>query len=265
MTPGGTRRPGRLPLPDRRAHPGRGAGAAASAAAAGRAGADRRLLRRDGYPAYTTSPGWLGYSDEQAGPAGQAGGRRRLHPDQAEGRRRRSRTTSGGCAHRPRRGRRRTSASPSTPTSVWDVPSAIDWMQRAGAVRPVLDRGADQPGRHPRPRRRSAAAVRAGPGRHRRARRQPGRLQAAAAGRRRSTSCRSTPRRVGGVNENLAILLLAAKFGVPVCPHAGGVGLCELVQHLSMFDYVGGLRHHARTASSSTSTTCTSTSPRPSW
>ena len=44
--------------------------------------------------------------------------------------------------------------------------------------------------------------------------------------------------RVGGVNENMAILLLAAKFGVPVCPHAGGVGLCEAVQHLSMFDYV---------------------------
>ena len=44
--------------------------------------------------------------------------------------------------------------------------------------------------------------------------------------------------RVGGVNENIAILLLAAKFGLPVCPHAGGVGLCELVQHLSMFDFV---------------------------
>ncbi|WP_460392016.1 enolase C-terminal domain-like protein [Actinophytocola sediminis] len=44
--------------------------------------------------------------------------------------------------------------------------------------------------------------------------------------------------RVGGVNENVAILLLAAKFGVPVCPHAGGVGLCELVRHLAMFDYV---------------------------
>jgi L-fuconate dehydratase len=44
--------------------------------------------------------------------------------------------------------------------------------------------------------------------------------------------------RVAGVNENIAILLLAAKFGVPVCPHAGGVGLCELVQHLSMFDFV---------------------------
>jgi L-fuconate dehydratase len=44
--------------------------------------------------------------------------------------------------------------------------------------------------------------------------------------------------RVAGVNENVAILLLAAKFGVPVCPHAGGVGLCEMVQHLAMFDFV---------------------------
>lgn len=44
--------------------------------------------------------------------------------------------------------------------------------------------------------------------------------------------------RVAGVNENIANLLLAAKFGVPVCPHAGGVGLCELVQHLAFFGYV---------------------------
>ena len=44
--------------------------------------------------------------------------------------------------------------------------------------------------------------------------------------------------RVGGVNENISILLLAAKFGIPVIPHAGGVGLCETVQHLSMFDFV---------------------------
>jgi L-fuconate dehydratase len=52
--------------------------------------------------------------------------------------------------------------------------------------------------------------------------------------------------RVAGVNENLAILLLATKFGVPVCPHAGGVGLCEMVQHLAMFDYVAvsGNREH---------------------
>jgi L-fuconate dehydratase len=45
--------------------------------------------------------------------------------------------------------------------------------------------------------------------------------------------------RVAGVNENLAILLLAAKYGVSVCPHAGGVGLCEMVQHLAMFDVIG--------------------------
>jgi L-fuconate dehydratase len=42
--------------------------------------------------------------------------------------------------------------------------------------------------------------------------------------------------RLGGVDEAVAVLLLAAEFGVPVCPHAGGVGLCELVQHLSAFD-----------------------------
>jgi L-fuconate dehydratase len=44
--------------------------------------------------------------------------------------------------------------------------------------------------------------------------------------------------RMGGVNEVLAVLLMAAKYGLPVCPHAGGVGLCEYVQHLSMIDYV---------------------------
>ena len=50
--------------------------------------------------------------------------------------------------------------------------------------------------------------------------------------------CQIDSCRVGGVNENLAIMLMAAKFGIPVCPHAGGVGLCEHVQHLSMFDYL---------------------------
>jgi L-fuconate dehydratase len=50
--------------------------------------------------------------------------------------------------------------------------------------------------------------------------------------------CQIDSCRLGGVNENLAVLLLAAKFGVPVCPHAGGVGLCEQVQHLSMLDFV---------------------------
>jgi L-fuconate dehydratase len=50
--------------------------------------------------------------------------------------------------------------------------------------------------------------------------------------------CQVDSCRLGGVNEVIAVLLLAAKFGVPVCPHAGGVGLCEYVQHLSLFDYI---------------------------
>jgi L-fuconate dehydratase len=58
--------------------------------------------------------------------------------------------------------------------------------------------------------------------------------------------CQIDACRLGGVNEVIAVLLMAAKFGVPVCPHAGGVGLCEYVQHLSMFDYIavsGSLEH----------------------
>ena len=50
--------------------------------------------------------------------------------------------------------------------------------------------------------------------------------------------CQLDACRVGGVNEALAVILLAAKFGIPICPHAGGVGLCEYVQHLAMFDYI---------------------------
>ena len=50
--------------------------------------------------------------------------------------------------------------------------------------------------------------------------------------------CQIDSCRVAGVNENLAVLLMAAKFNIPVCPHAGGVGLCECVQHLAIFDYL---------------------------
>ena len=53
------------------------------------------------------------------------------------------------------------------------------------------------------------------------------------------TFCQIDSCRLGGVNENLSVMLMAAKFGVRVCPHAGGVGLCEYVQHLSMFDFIG--------------------------
>lgn len=50
--------------------------------------------------------------------------------------------------------------------------------------------------------------------------------------------CQIDSCRLGGVNEVLAVLLMARKFGVPVCPHAGGVGLCEYIAHLIMIDYV---------------------------
>ena len=72
--------------------------------------------------------------------------------------------------------------------------------------------------------------------------------------------CQIDSCRLGGVNENLAVILMAAKFGVPVCPHAGGVGLCELVQHLSMFDYICACPAGWTIASPSSSTTCTNIS-----
>jgi len=50
--------------------------------------------------------------------------------------------------------------------------------------------------------------------------------------------CQVDSCRMGGVNEVLVVMLIAAKLNIPVCPHAGGVGLCEYVQHLSMIDYI---------------------------
>jgi L-fuconate dehydratase len=50
--------------------------------------------------------------------------------------------------------------------------------------------------------------------------------------------CQTDSCRLAGVNENLAVMLMAAKYNVPVCPHAGGIGLCEYVQHLSMVDFI---------------------------
>ena len=64
------------------------------------------------------------------------------------------------------------------------------------------------------------------------------------------------------LNEVLAVLLMAAKYGLPVWPHAGGVGLCEYVQHLSMIDYVA-CRAPRTAASSNMSTICTSISSTP--
>jgi L-fuconate dehydratase len=119
---------------------------------------------------------------------------------------------------------------------IWDVPTAIDWVRELMPFRPawieeptspddVLGTAAIRRGVRP---------VRVASGEHVANRVMFKQLlQAEAVDVMQIDACR-----VAGVNENLANLLLAAKFGVPVCPHAGGVGLCELVQHLSMFDYV---------------------------
>ncbi|WP_329069979.1 enolase C-terminal domain-like protein [Streptomyces sp. NBC_01429] len=202
------------------------------AAEPGRAERTARL-RADGYPAYTTSPGWLGYSDtklvtlaEQAVADGFQQIKLKVGADLDDDVRRMKLA--------------RAAVGPGIRIAVdanqrWDVPDALRWM---AALAPYDPHWIEEPTSpddilgH--------AAVRAGQpvkvatGEHAANRiifKQL--LQAGAV-----DYVQIDAARVGGVNENLAILLLAAKFGVPVCPHAGGVGLCELVQHLAMFDYI---------------------------
>jgi L-fuconate dehydratase len=192
------------------------------------------ILEREGYPAYSTTPGWLGYSDErlaelcaQAVADGftkvklKVGAR--LEDDFR--RCRIARETVGekiGIAL--------------DANQVWDVPTAISWVRELAPVRPDWIEEPTSPddilgmARI----RREVRPTRVATGEHVANRvvfKQL--LQAGAIDIMQVDACR-----VAGVNENLANLLLAAKFGVPVCPHAGGVGLCEIVQHLSMFDYV---------------------------
>ena len=119
---------------------------------------------------------------------------------------------------------------------VWDVPTAIAWITELAPFRPawVEEPTAPEDILGTAAIRRAVRPVRVATGEHvanpvmfKQL------LQAGAIDIMQIDACR-----VAGVNENIANLLLAAKFGVPVCPHAGGVGLCEIVQHLSMFDYV---------------------------
>ncbi|MFD3654734.1 L-fuconate dehydratase [Streptomyces sp. NPDC058620] len=202
------------------------------AAEPGRA-ARTELLLAQGYPAYTTSPGWLGYGDDklvrlskEAVADGFAQIKLKVGADLGDDVRRMSLA--------------REAVGPGIRIAVdanqrWDVADAVEWMNALAPYDPHWIEEPTSPDDvlgH--------AAVRAG---------QPVKvatgehvanrvvfkqlLQAGAV-----DFVQIDAARVAGVNENLAILLLAAKYGVPVCPHAGGVGLCELVQHLSMFDYV---------------------------
>ncbi|MQA83111.1 MAG: fuconate dehydratase [Streptosporangiales bacterium] len=191
-------------------------------------------LRRAGYPAYTTSAGWLGYDDaklrrlaEDAVAAGWGHVKLKVGADLADDVRR--------CRIV------REIIGPDRKLMVdanqrWSVDEAIAWMEDLKPFDPwwieeptspddVLGHAAVA---------RAVAPIGVATGEHVQNRVVFKQLLQAEA----ISFCQVDACRLGGVNEVLAVLLLAAKYGVPVCPHAGGVGLCELVQHLSMVDYV---------------------------
>ncbi|MEV6617392.1 enolase C-terminal domain-like protein [Streptomyces sp. NPDC051051] len=202
----------------------------------GRQGADARrahLLER-GYPAYTTSAGWLGYDDDKL--------TRLAAGAVADGFRQIKLKVGTDLADDIRRCRAaRAAVGPDIRLAVdanqrWDVGEAIRWTRALAEFDPYWIEEPTSPDDilgHAAVRD-AVAPVKVATGEHVHNRVVFKQLLQAGA----LDVLQLDAARVGGVNENLAILLLAARFGVPVCPHAGGVGLCELVQHLSMFDYV---------------------------
>ncbi|MFJ6836816.1 L-fuconate dehydratase [Streptomyces sp. NPDC091209] len=202
----------------------------------GREGAPGRAatLRAQGYPAYTTSPGWLGYSDQKL---------TRLATEAVTGGFRQIKLKVGAdLADDLRRCRAaRAAVGPDIRIAIdanqrWNVDEAITWTNALTEFRPYWIEEPTSPDDilgHAVVRE-AVAPVKVATGEHVQNRVVFKQLLQAGS----IDILQIDAARVGGVNENLAILLLAAKFGVPVCPHAGGVGLCELVQHLSMFDFV---------------------------
>ena len=191
-------------------------------------------MRRDGYPAYTTSTGWLGYSDEKV---------RRLC---------REAIAQGWTAFKMKVGMnvhdniRRASLMREEigyerhlmmdANQCWDVGEAIQQMKELARFQPWWIEEPTSPddvlGHATIARAVAPIGVATGEVCQNRVLFKQF-LQADAIRFLQVDSCR-----MGGVNEALGVLLMAAKFGVPVCPHAGGVGLCEYVQHLSIFDYI---------------------------
>lgn len=202
----------------------------------GREGAAERAatLREKGFPAYTTSPGWLGYSDEKL---------TRLAAEAvADGFRQIKLKVGADLADDVRRCRvARSVVGPDIRIAIdanqrWNVDEAITWTKALAEFEPYWIEEPTSPDDvlgHATVRE-AVAPVKVATGEHVQNRVVFKQLLQAGA----IDVLQIDAARVAGVNENLAILLLAAKFGVPVCPHAGGVGLCELVQHLSMFDFV---------------------------
>ncbi|WP_313354564.1 L-fuconate dehydratase [Microbacterium sp.] len=203
------------------------------AGVAGRAEREAQLLAT-GYPGYTTSPGWLGYSDEKL--------ERLAREAMADGFTQIKLKVGADLDDDIRRFRKaREVCGPDFPIAIdanqrWEVSEAIEWVNALAEFDPAWIEEPTSPDDilgHAEIAR-GVAPIRVATGEHAQNRmifKQL--LQADAIG-----VMQIDAVRVAGVNENIANLLLAAKFGVPVCPHAGGVGLCEAVQHLSMFDFV---------------------------
>jgi L-fuconate dehydratase len=202
----------------------------------GQIGQAERLARvlDEGFPSYTTSVGWLGYSDEKVKALTQQAYR--------EGWRAMKMKVGGPIEDDVRRARLiRAEIGPDAllmmdANQIWDVDEAIANMARLAEADPYWIEEPTHPDDvlgHARIQQ-AVAPVRVATGEvaaNRVVFKQL--LQAGAIRVMQVDACR-----VAGVPEVLAELLLAAKFGVPVCPHSGGVGLCELVQHLAIFDYL---------------------------
>jgi L-fuconate dehydratase len=193
-------------------------------------------MRATGYPAYTTSPGWLGYPDDKV--------RRLCREGVAAGWRHFKLKVGANLADDVRRaaivreeiGDDRVLMVDAN--QAWDVDQAIEWMRALAPARPLWIEEPTSPddilGHARIARALEPLGIRVATGEHGHNRVMFKQLlQAGAIGFCQIDSCR-----LGGVNEVLAVLLMAAKFGVPVCPHACGVGLCEYVQHLAIFDYI---------------------------
>jgi L-fuconate dehydratase len=201
--------------------------------APGRAAREREMLAC-GFPAYTTSTGWLGYPDEkvrrlcrEAVRAGWTHFKMKVGPDLDANLRR-------AALMREEIGADRKLMMDAN--QCWDVGEAIRqmkslarfdpwWIEEPTSPDDVLGHAAIA---------KAIAPIRVATGEACQNRVIFKQLMQARA----IEVCQVDSCRVGGVNEVLSILLLAARFGVPVCPHAGGVGLCEYVQHLAIFDYV---------------------------
>jgi L-fuconate dehydratase len=191
-------------------------------------------LQAEGYPAYTTSAGWFGFSDEKV--------RRLCREGLAEGWTHFKLKVGGEAKDDLRRAMlMREEIGWENKLMVdanqkWGVDEAIARTRMLGEAKPYWMEEPTNPDDilgHARIRR-EVKPIRIATGEHCHNRVMFKQLMQAGA----IDVCQIDSCRVAGVNENIAILLMAAKFGVVVCPHAGGVGLCEYVQHLSFFDYL---------------------------